>query len=125
MNREQAKELLPVIQAFAEGKTIQSRIIDSLQWFDLTEESTFDLLNCEYRIKPSYRPFKNGGELMQKEMQKDNLSNISDREGYVITSLKSVIKDLNDIQGASDADDNKMVDVACKLHKVIGIIKGI
>lgn len=69
--------------------------------------------------------FIKGAEWMQKEMLKDNLSHISDREGYVITSLKSVIKDLNDIQGASDADDNKMVDVACKLHKVIGIIKGI
>lgn len=32
MNREQAKELLPIIQAFAEGKTIQVKASDGL-WY--------------------------------------------------------------------------------------------
>lgn len=30
MNREQAKELLPIIQAFAEGKTIQVRSVEEV-----------------------------------------------------------------------------------------------
>ena len=34
MNRQQAKELLPIIQAFAEGKIIQSRRING-RWIDL------------------------------------------------------------------------------------------
>ena len=33
MTREQAKELLLIIQAFAEGKTIQVKIIDD-EWKD-------------------------------------------------------------------------------------------
>ena len=33
MNRQQAKELLPIIQAFAEGKTIQIKALDGL-WHD-------------------------------------------------------------------------------------------
>ncbi len=69
--------------------------------------------------------FIKGAEWMQKEMLKDIPSCVPDKKEAIITSLKSAIKDLNDIQGASDADDNKMVDVACKLHKVIGIINGI
>lgn len=33
MNREQAKKLLPIIQAFAEGKTIQVKGPDN-RWYD-------------------------------------------------------------------------------------------
>jgi len=36
MNRERAKALLPIIHAFAEGKTIQTRESPSDQWFDIT-----------------------------------------------------------------------------------------
>lgn len=53
MTREEAKEWLPIIQAFAEGKTIQFRERD-------IEEPSFDGCVNEYRIKPEseYRPFK-------------------------------------------------------------------
>ena len=70
MNREQAKELLPIIQALAEGKHIQLK--DRIgNWIDI------DFINVElcnpnaYRIKPEpkYRPFANIDECWQ-EMQK-------------------------------------------------------
>ena len=70
MNREQAKELLPIIQAFAEGKAIQSKYIDgSNTWWDDNDISFGD--GVEYRIKPEpkYRPFKDAEECWQ-EMQK-------------------------------------------------------
>ena len=63
MTREEAKELLPIIQAWAEGKTIQVQT-DSKSWSDITK----DLYPCNhpslYRIKPEpkYRPFKNQEE---------------------------------------------------------------
>lgn len=40
MNRNQAKVLLPIIQAYAEGKAIESRCIkgDTSLWHDLKEE---------------------------------------------------------------------------------------
>ena len=59
MTREEAKELLPIIQAFAEGKTIE--IYDNREWQDLIIKSIkFDCKPSCYRIKPEpkYRPFK-------------------------------------------------------------------
>lgn len=69
MNRNQAKQLLPIIQAYAEGKTIQSRCIkgDTSLWYD-DEDPSFDD-DFEYRIQPKYRPFENGKECL-KEMKK-------------------------------------------------------
>ena len=64
MTREEAKELLPIIQAFAEGKTIQFRERD-------IEEPSFDGCINEYRIKsePKYRPFKNQEECWQEMLK--------------------------------------------------------
>ena len=71
MTREEAKVLLPIIQAFTEGKVIESRCIkgDKSLWYD-DEDPSFDN-DLEYRIKPeiNYRPFKNAEECWQ-EMQK-------------------------------------------------------
>lgn len=62
MTREEARVLLPIIQAYAEGKTIQ--VIDTTdqcgKWEDVTDlkiNTDFE----EYRIKPEpkYRPFAN------------------------------------------------------------------
>ena len=52
MNRKEAKELMPIIQAFAEGKAIESRCIkgDKSLWYD-DEDPSFDD-DLEYRIKP-------------------------------------------------------------------------
>ena len=71
MDRNQSKKLLPIIQAYAEGKTIQSRCIkgDTSLWYD-DEDPSFDN-DLEYRIKPEpkYRSFANAEECWQ-EMQK-------------------------------------------------------
>ena len=59
MTREEAKELLPIIRAFAEGKAIE--IYNNTEWQDLIIESIkFDCKPSCYRIKPEpkYRPFK-------------------------------------------------------------------
>lgn len=68
MNIQQAKELLPIIQAFAEGKTIEYYSNDN--WI---EDKNFNFIDKaqNYRIKPSpkYRPFKDAEECWQ-EMQK-------------------------------------------------------
>ena len=72
MNRKEAKELMPIIQAFAEGKTIQyyDSIIDIADWEDC-ENPNFENLTYKFRIKPesTYRPFANAKECWQ-EMQK-------------------------------------------------------
>ena len=64
MTREEAKQLLPIIQAYAEGKVIESRCIkgDKSLWYD-DEDPSFDN-DLEYRLKsePKYRPFANAEE---------------------------------------------------------------
>lgn len=64
MTREEAKTMLPFIQAYAEGKAIESRCIkgDKSLWYD-DEDPSFDD-DFEYRIKPEseYRPFKDAEE---------------------------------------------------------------
>ena len=57
MTREEAKDLLHIIQAFAEGKTIQ--FLDGGKWLDVYE-TDFHESTYKYRIKPEpkYRPFK-------------------------------------------------------------------
>ena len=71
MTREEAKELLPIIKAFADGKHIQWRN-HCKNWIDIDER---DGLNTEfplsvYRIKPeqTYRPFKSQEECVKEMM---------------------------------------------------------
>ena len=72
MNRKEAKELMPIIQAFAEGNTIQyyDSLIDIADWEDC-ENPNFENLTYKFRIKPepTYRPFKDAEECWL-EMQK-------------------------------------------------------
>ena len=57
MTREEAKELLPIMQAFAEGKTIEYRGLGGAWKVAQTPTWSSHLF---YRIKPEpkYRPFK-------------------------------------------------------------------
>ena len=70
MTREKAKELLPIIQAFAEGKSIQ-RINSLGEWSDVTGDVLFYCNPEDYRIKPEpeYRPFKTKEECWQEMMK--------------------------------------------------------
>lgn len=72
MNRQQAKELIPILQAFTEGKIIQIRKHGEEKYYDSTNSNlNFALDNYDYRIKaePKYRPFANAEECWQ-EIQK-------------------------------------------------------
>ena len=53
MNRERAKELLPIIQAYAEGKDVQIKLDNG--WMTLKSTSFYD--DSEYRIKPEPREY--------------------------------------------------------------------
>ena len=61
ITREEAKELLPVMQAFAEGKIIQDKIEGLTDWVDTDEINLeFEGQKIKHRIKPEtkHRPFK-------------------------------------------------------------------
>ena len=74
MTREKVKELLPVLAAYASGKTIQhcSKYPEP-HWEDVKPYENLDFSEnaIRYRIKPEpkYRPFKNAEECFE-EMQK-------------------------------------------------------
>ena len=68
MTREEAKELLPIIQAWAEGKNIQ--FISDGEWHDINQ-ADFTCYHDKYRIKPEpkYRPFKTKEECWQEMLK--------------------------------------------------------
>ena len=77
MNRIEAKEFYPILQAYAEGKIIESRTKPSAvkgtyipnDWTEMKEIEFWN--NTEYRVKPepTYRPFKNGEECWQEMLK--------------------------------------------------------
>lgn len=75
MTREKVKEMLPILQAYAEGKVIECRTKPSAlskSWQDMNDWTEMKEIeywnNIEYRIKPDskaeakYRPFANAEE---------------------------------------------------------------
>ena len=70
MTKEKAKHLAEVLNAYAEGKTIE--VFRDLIWEEVPSNGySFDVEKESYRIKkePTYRPFKNAEECFE-EMQK-------------------------------------------------------
>lgn len=72
MNRKEAAELLPIIQAFAKGKDIEYRTKGSNEnWKKVTQIPELSFKSFEYRIKPEpkYRPFKDAKECMAEMLK--------------------------------------------------------
>ena len=77
MDRNQAKEFYTILQAFAEGRTIECRTKPSTikgtdvpnDWTEMKEIEFWN--NTEYRIKPEskYRPFKDAEECWQEMLK--------------------------------------------------------
>ena len=91
MTREEAKVLLPIIQAFAEGKVIECRIKPSAlsksrqdmnEWTEMKEIEFWT--NTEYRVKsePKYRPFKNTEECWQEMLKHQPFGWVKTDSGY-------------------------------------------
>lgn len=79
MTREEAKELLPIIKAFAEGKKIETRY----DIYDWTETEVLHLeSNNEYRIKPEpkYRPFKTAEECWNEMLKHEPFGFLSNTD---------------------------------------------
>ena len=57
MTREEAKELMPIIQAFAEGKTIEYREHVG-EWEEAHTPTWSSRLFYRIKPEPKYRPFK-------------------------------------------------------------------
>lgn len=90
MTREEAKKLLPIIQAYAKGKNIQ--YLDSdFNWQDFDDDDFS--IGISYRIKPEpkYRPFKSKEECwleMLKHQSFGYLKSKDDGYFYIISSVQ-------------------------------------
>lgn len=99
MNRIEAKEFYPILQAYAEGKVIESRTKPSTvkgtdvpnEWTEMKEIEFWN--NTEYRIKPEskYRPFKDAKECWQEMQKHQPFGWVKDRNGskFVIENIDS------------------------------------
>ena len=95
MVKEGLKKILPVMQAFVEGKTIQRYDDKKNDWYDVSSNANIDFC-YDYRIKPEskYRPFKNQEECC-KEMLKHQpfgwIRSTMSGNWYVIESISDDI----------------------------------
>lgn len=71
IDREHWEKMLPIIQAFVNGQTVQHKSGEGDEWIDLEEEAYFDGCPVFYRIKPEpkYRPFKTTEECWQEMLK--------------------------------------------------------
>lgn len=83
MDRNQAKEFYTILQAYAEGKAIESRCVkgDKSLWYN-DEDPSFDD-DFEYRLKPDpkYRQFKDSEECWNEMQKHQPFGWIKDRDG--------------------------------------------
>ena len=100
MTREEAKELLPIIKAFAEGKTIQ--LFTNGIW-EGAENPSFEELS-RYRIKPEpkYRPFKSQEECWNEMLKHQPF-------GFVKSKVKGHFHLIGLVQWASELEDVMIV----------------
>lgn len=87
MTREEAKELLPTIQAFVAGKQIQDAIEGLTDWVDTDEINLeYEGKKIKHRIKPEpkYRPFKTQEECWQEMLKRQPFGLVKDKDGQYI-----------------------------------------
>ena len=68
MTREEAKELMPIIQAFVEGKTIEYRWLGG-EWKAAHTPTWSSHLFYRIKPEPKYRPFKSKEECWQEMLK--------------------------------------------------------
>ena len=95
MTREEAKNLLPIIQAFAEGKVIEI-FDDEIGWVK-KENPKFNLNPDFYRIKPvpKYRPFETKEECWNEMLKHQPFGWAKSKKSERLFSIGSVFWDNN------------------------------
>lgn len=107
MTREEAKQLLPIIQAFAEGEIIECRTKKGTisagipnEWTEIKEIGFWN--GIEYRIKPEqkYRPFANAEECWQEMLKHQPFGWVKgDKCFYNIVSVSNIDVSMANVSG--------------------------
>ena len=103
MDRNQAKEFFPILQAYAEGKVIECRTKPSVvegidipnDWAEMKEIEYWN--NVEYRIKPEvkFRPFANAEECWQEMLKHQPFGWIKSKEDGSLSLITLIISEEN------------------------------
>lgn len=94
MNRKEAKHLLPIIQAFSEGKEIEGLYKGTKSpWFKI-EDMDFNG-GIIFRIKPEhkYRPFANAEQCWQEMQKHQPFGWVKEKERNVRTEINYIHND--------------------------------
>ena len=112
MDRNQAKEFYPILQAYAEGKVIECRTKPSFiegtdvpnDWAEMREIVFWN--NTDYRIKPepTYRSFKNAEECLAEMLKHQPFGWIKCKEGYF-----NIVYVDDDYAGLADKDGSSIL----------------
>lgn len=106
MTREEAKAFYPILQAFAEGKVIETRtdpnvvgkgLEDMNDWTEMNEIEHWN--NIQYRVKsePTYRPFANAKECWAEMLKHQPFGWIKGKEGEHHSLITSIIADEEEV----------------------------
>lgn len=103
MTKEEARIFYPILQAFAEGKVIETRTDPSTlkrkdtpnDWTEMKEIEYWN--NTEYRIKPEvkYRPFANAEECWQEMLKHQPFGWIKSKEDGSLSLITLIISEEN------------------------------
>ena len=101
ITREEAKELLPIVKALAEGKMIQDKIEGLTGWVDTDEINLeYNGQKIKHRIKPEtkYRPFKSQEECWNEMLKHQPF-------GWVKSKDKGYFHLIGLVQWSSELED--------------------
>lgn len=92
-DREHWKELLPIIQAYVNGQTVQYKTAEGAEWIDVGDEEDFDAPTAYYRIKPEpkYRPFKSKEECWEEMLKHEPFGRVKGELYYQVTCVSEVM----------------------------------
>lgn len=94
-NKEEVKSVMNIIQAFADGKTIQAIDPYEDEWVDQAGLNFESLFEGQYRIKPEtkYRPFANAEECWQEMLKHQPFGWLKDKNDGHLTLITVVDND--------------------------------
>ena len=97
MTREEVKKLLPIIQAFAEGKEIE--MFFGNEWVKTTNPAfTFSPENYRIKPEPKYRPFKTKEECWDEMLKHQPFGWVLSKVTGSYGSIGSIIQRNNNIE---------------------------
>lgn len=100
IKRNEAKILVPIISAYAEGRILQYK--DEEGWRDIEDSEGLSIKTIieeaeNYRIKPKYRPFANAEECWTEMQKHQPFGWIKGKEGEHHSLITSIIADEEEV----------------------------